>query len=785
MKRASQQLLSFALAFILLMGFAMPALADGETLVGEVTIINRTSVNIRSGGSTDYPIVYTGRPGELFYTTGQVSTGWYEILLPGGGYGYVSDNLVYFYPYTNNQQPQPQPLTYTLPVYYTNAQGQTVRTVYAQVSQGQNVITADDTQMPGYRLVGNRNVYVTVNNAGQATPSSVYFRYEPQATQPQAVSALVTVYYKDVYNNIVATEYLTYPQGAHLVKANTSKLPAGYYLSGASDAVVIVGSNGTATPNQVNFTVTRSATQPQQPTGFTVPVSYRDENGNVLNTTYAAVTSGYTTVTANSANVPQGYTLTSAGSVVVYTTTQGITFPSTVVFTYKAAQKATIQIIYKDNYGTIFYTENLALDPGTHTITSYNTRVPAGYVLQGNRTQNVTVYNNGTVSQNQVIFTYTLPVKVSVPVYYLDKNGTTLHSETVTLDEGTHTIRANDANVPKSYVLQSSRSVNVTVYANGSYSPNRVVFNYEQPVSAFVDIQYKAPNGARLYSETRSFLQGSHTVTADDSLAPRTYELQSARNVKLTVDAYGRANPATITFTYGPKGPPVTVNVPVVYKDQDGKVLFQSSVALSSDAPLEVRAFSSHVPAGYVLTSSSPVTVTVSSNGVSNPAQVVFTWQNPKAGGAVKALPRYQTFSLGKGTYAVYSGPGNGYYRANSNKASVSGGKLRVWGKVGNWALIGYGLTNNLYRIGYISTKAIPTTVDVPELFLGNQQVKTRKAAPLYDDPIIQPIKIFDIKAGTTVTLLAYLDDRWAYVETKYGTKPIRGFVNKANLSIP
>lgn len=782
MKRASRQLISLALALVLLLGLTAPALADGENLVGEVTVINRTSVNIRSGGDTTYPIIYIGQPGELFYTTGQVASGWYEILLPGGGYGYISNNLVYFYPYTNTNNP---PASYSIPVYYTNAQGQTVKTTYIPVSVGQNVITADDSQMPGHRLVSNRNVYVSVDNSGRATPSSVYFRYELVNTQPpQAVSALVTVYYKDIYNTTLATDFVTLPQGAHLVKANATKVPQGYYLSGASDAVVIVSATGVASPNQVSFTVSRSVQQPQ-PTAFSVPVNYRDETGKVLYSTYATVNAGYTTVLANNAYVPQGYTLTSPNSIIVYTTNQGVTFPTTVVFTYKSAQKSNVQIIYRDNYGTVFYNEILPLAPGTHTITSYNTRVPTGYVLEGSRTQTVTVYDNGTVSQNPVVFIYNLPVKVSVPVSYLDKNGYTLYSETVTLEEGTHTIRANDARVAKSYVLQSNRSVTVTVYANGTFTPNRVVFYYEQPVSAFVDILYKAPNGALLYSETRSFLQGTHTVTADDARAPRTYELQSQGSVRLTVDAYGRANPATITFTYGPKGPPVTVNVPVVYKDQDGVVLFQASVAVSSDSPLEVRAFSSHVPAGYILVSASPVTVTVSSNGVSNPSQVVFTWQNPKAGGVVKALPAYKTFSLSGATYPVYSGPGSGYYRANDGKASVSGGRLRVWGKIGNWALIGYGLTNNLYRIGYISTKAIPTSVSVPDLFLGNQQVKVRKAAPLYDDPIIQPIKIFDIRAGATVTLLAYLDDRWAYVETTYGSKPIRGFVNKTNLTIP
>ncbi|MBQ6256005.1 MAG: hypothetical protein IJJ60_05395, partial [Clostridia bacterium] len=68
---------------------------------------------------------------------------------------------------------------------------------------------------------------------------------------------------------------------------------------------------------------------------------------------------------------------------------------------------------------------------------------------------------------------------------------------------------------------------------------------------------------------------------------------------------------------------------------------------------------------------------------------------------AASTLDRYATASFGK-TYAVYSGPGEYYYRANSGKASYGGGTARVYGVTGDWVMIGYQLSSGDYRIGYI-----------------------------------------------------------------------------------
>ena len=842
----------------------LPTQADGTMIVGEVTVISTGNANLRSGGSLDYPVVGTGRPGELFQTTGKTSSGWYEILLPNEQFAYISGNLVYFYSYPT---PVPLPNQYTVPVYYRTPQGTNLRTEQVPVRVGQNTVTADDSLVPGYSLRGTRTVYVNVNADGSSVPSAVIFTYEPNSWQPDPTpgqGAAILVYYRDIYNQVVASEFRTLQPGTQLLRADSGRLPPGYAISGATDAIVTVSANGAAYPGTVNFIVVQSSQVTTPPPSYvTVPVSYRDAAGNVLFSTSRYLGPGYTTISANDGYVPSGYTLTSPRTAYVYVSNDGVSYPNSVIFTYQNQTQASVQVVYRNTNGTTLYSETRTLSQGTHTITADDSRVGSGLTLQGARSVQLTVYNNGAVSQNQVVFTYAQPVSASVSIQYRDSDGNTLYSESRTLSAGTHTIVADDARVPRGYILQNARSAQVTVYSNGYVSPDRVVFLYRKPVSATLNIVYRDDMNNNLFTETRSLSQGTHTITASDSRVPSGYELQSARNVNVTVNSNGSISPSQVVFRYAPPGPPVTVNVPVYYKDQSGAMLYQSSVEVSSDNPRVLRANDDRVPSGYelisdravtvtvsrngtatpssyvftyrapagppvtvtvpvyykdqtgailyqssvdvssdnprvlnanddrvpngyTLTSDRTVTVSVNRNGVATPSQFVFTYRNPNAPAGITTLPEYQTFSYSGKAQGVYSGPSTRYYRANDGKATLGGGVVRVWGTEGQWALIGYGLSNNLYRVGYIPKAALPKNLNVPELVLSSIKTKTVSRAPLYDDPIISPREIFEIPAGTQITFLAYenFSGNWAFIETTYSGKPIRGFINKSHIRV-
>ncbi len=150
-------------------------------------------------------------------------------------------------------------------------------------------------------------------------------------------------------------------------------------------------------------------------------------------------------------------------------------------------------------------------------------------------------------------------------------------------------------------------------------------------------------------------------------------------------------------------------------------------------------------------------------------------------GGGDFYLPPHEEFSYNGGGVAVYSGPSNQYWRANNGKAELGGGRVRVWGTEGGWAMIGYGLSNNLYRVGWIPSSRIPYNLMVPELTFSYASAVITSDAQVTDDPIVQPTWLFMVPRGTRVTLLAYetFVDHWAYIETMYEGQMVRGFINK------
>ncbi len=809
MKKNISKPIAFLMVLMMLAGLTvMQASADGTNAIGEVTVTHVRNVNLRSGDSTDYPIIGTAKPGELFQTTRQTPTGWYEIIRADGSYAFISSTLVYFYPYPSAV---PVGTQYTVPVQYRTPQGQVLKTVDVPVKAGQNVITANDILVPGYRLVSTRSVYVWVDNMGKATPNGVIFNYEfsyQQATNTPAVQATLPIYYRNIYNQILASEYRTLPPGTHLVQANASKIPAGYYVSGASDAVVFVSYYGTAAPDAVNFVLSQSIAQTPRPVSAEVSVSYRDEMGNVLYSTKQSLSPGYATVTADDSRVPYGMTLTSSRSVMVYVSDQGIAYPSGIVFTYRAASQADIQVIYRDNAYRNLYAETILFTQGTHTVTADDSRVPVGYVLQSARSVQVTVYANGTVSQNQVVFTYGFPVAASLAVEYRDSEGRNLFTESMTLSAGTYTISANDSRVPGGYVLRSDRSVRVTVYSNGAISQNRIVFLYGMPASGSVNVVYRDGAGNQWFNEYITLQEGTHTISADDGRMPGNYSLQSPRSAQVSIRADGSASPSQVVFTYHMTSgttpapiTPVTGTVNVVYRDGAGNIWFDDYITLPQGTHT-ISVDDTRMPANYGLQSARNVQVSIRADGSASPSQVVFLYylgvaaNTPPAGEPgnpppnivpVTVLPAHQEFSYGGPSLPVYSGPGTQYFRAASGKATLGGGRVRVWGTQGDWAMIGYGLSNNLYRVGYIQKSALPAGLSVPELGFINKPVKVVSPANLTDDPIINPTWLFEIPTGTEVTLLAYENfvDHWAYIETTYNGQPIRGFVNKIRISAP
>ena len=143
-------------------------------------------------------------------------------------------------------------------------------------------------------------------------------------------------------------------------------------------------------------------------------------------------------------------------------------------------------------------------------------------------------------------------------------------------------------------------------------------------------------------------------------------------------------------------------------------------------------------------------------------------------------LPSYQRVSF-TSSWAVYSGPGEYYYRAANGRALMGGGSCIVFGVENGWVMIGYGLSNGNYRIGYINQAALPQLgLRIPYLDLSYTTRQLTYAANLTDDIIRYKPTVATLPAGTYVLFLGYVYESgttWAYVEVLADNSIMRGFI--------
>ncbi len=467
------------------------------------------------------------------------------------------------------------------------------------------------------------------------------------------------------------------------------------------------------------------------------------------------------------------------------------------------AVHALLTVYYQDIYGMLLSEKQLLLSPGNRLISPDSTAVPANYKLVWPTSVLVSVSAGGVATPSSISFLYAAsaqptaspaPLNVQVPVRYLAVDGTRLFTTYVLCSVGTTTVNAQASVVPAGYLPVGSQSAQVRVSADGLATPAELTFYYMKQATpspaprVSVPVYYRSDTGVLLYTDYKLCGPGLNTLYADDAKVPSGYTLLGNRSASLSVDTAGRASPASVTFVYRLSAPPISVNVPVYYRDHYGNTFASLTVLASSAAPTKVTADMRLVPVGLVLSSPGTVTVTVRPEGSASPSEVVFSFRETSEADRLTRLNVYEKTRLNAGAHEVYSGPGTGYYRAASGKATVGGGICRVYGAVEDWALIGYGLSAGGYRIGYVRKSVVPSGVPVPELSLGLVPMTVTGEATLTDDPIIsvQGGTMSKLRTGAIVHVLAYMGDgdHWAYVEVPdfSNGQPARGFVAKSKL---
>ena len=133
--------------------------------------------------------------------------------------------------------------------------------------------------------------------------------------------------------------------------------------------------------------------------------------------------------------------------------------------------------------------------------------------------------------------------------------------------------------------------------------------------------------------------------------------------------------------------------------------------------------------------------------------------------------------------YAVYSAPDVKSIRGANGKAKVSTNDwVQVFGREGSFLMVQYDVKDSFYRIGYISDKAIPVGMTVPELSLTNTAAMTREVVNVTDDPLGGQSTLVELPAKSRVTRLGTMGD-WSYIEGSKDDKVFRGFVPSSVLS--
>lgn len=136
---------------------------------------------------------------------------------------------------------------------------------------------------------------------------------------------------------------------------------------------------------------------------------------------------------------------------------------------------------------------------------------------------------------------------------------------------------------------------------------------------------------------------------------------------------------------------------------------------------------------------------------------------------------------------AVYSGPGDHYYRGANGKAMAStNGRVYAAGYDGDWLMVMYWTNGGSVRIGYASRKDAGQWVDLPQMDFAYTEAVITDRCRMTDDPAQSYTEMASLSQGTSVRYLGrYKNQRdWAYIETYVEGKPARGFVPADRVSV-
>ncbi len=498
-----------------------------------------------------------------------------------------------------------------------------------------------------------------------------------------------------------------------------------------------------------------------------VPVSYVDDQGNppFFSTTVPCYSGQPNVIAMDGTLVPEGYTLTSQGSVEVWVDAFGAASPTEVIFTFAAPQQpvtATVTVYYLGLNGMeLAGAQTKTLSPGTHDITP--DFVPEGYALNSPSPVQVTVDEAGGVSpSNEVVFEFkekeveqnqgdppggeteqdppageTDPSDVEwtpIGLYgQTNKNKVNFRTQPIA---GTH-LAASE--VPEGTYLwvQGSGTVaginwyKITYNGTDCYVMSEHVavlsqedsdrHNYSQP-SPVPGTETQRPSNVQvlvsyvdaddpahvLYNENVTCALGSRTDVVADPSKISGYHLVGDDMVTVDVDANGAASPSTVTFAFQKTA--VKGYYTIAYVDGEGQPVASSQQVEQAPGTYDVVPSPTDLQQGYVLAEGTPASqqVTIDAQGNASLATVSFIYTKPTV----------------KGSYTIAYVDGNQQQVASSQQVEQGPGTYDV---VPNPTDL---------QAGYVLAEGTPASQQVTIDAQGNASLAT--VAFIYRKPAVQ-----------------------------------------------
>ena len=370
---------------------------------------------------------------------------------------------------------------------------------------GAGVIYPNASIAGGLQLSGQsvQQYDITVTD-GVPSQNPVTFIY----VKPEQYADVTVVYqYKD--GTVLDTQTKSISESQNIVPE--SGAVSGLTLTSSSEVYVQV-ENGVATPNVVPFTYEK----PEQSANVTINYQYED---NELIDSQTIPLTETTRIIPESDSVTDLELAESSPREVTVEVADGVANPAVVTFIYKRTQTpepapnpvtvtVTIQYLAREDSHVVAAAQTQELSEGTTAVYAAPEGLEAGYVLDGESAQSITVDGNGNASTNPVTFYYKqeqVP-QATITIRYVDQYGVDIvtPAETRTLDAGNiYPITPDSSKVPAGYAPLKTDAVTVEVNAQGVADKTEVVFYYQQDA-----VETPIPTGALIqrwgYTNDRS-----------------------------------------------------------------------------------------------------------------------------------------------------------------------------------------------------------------------------------------------------------------------------------------